>query len=136
MDGVPGTKVKDRMAQLETRKAELERLLENARDEPLRLHPGMAKVYRDEIAALREALAGEGRHGEAAKLLRSAIDRIELVPVEVAGKKTLAANLHGRLAGILAMATESAGELPEDSAPAEWRAMVAGAGFEPATFRL
>ena len=87
----------------------------------------MAKIYRDESAALREALAGEDRHGESAMLLRSAIERIELVPDELGGKKTLAANLHGHLAGIQAMAAEPAWELPEDSAPAERRAMLVGA---------
>ena len=58
-----------------------------------------------------------------AKLLRSAIEKIELVTV--AGKEVLSANLPGRLAGISSNSTKSAGKPPKGDPPAEWRAMVA-----------
>ncbi len=131
LDGVPAEAVRDKMAQLERRKGELESALANAKEEPLRLHPGLAKLYRAQIAALRETLAGEGRNGEAAELLRGAIERIEIVPG--AAGKALTANLYGHLAGILALVSERKDRV---SGVKEWRAMVAGAGFEPATFGL
>ena len=136
IDGVPGSQVKDKMGLLERRKVELESRLENAEEEKVALHPNMAQIYRDEIAGLREALADETRRSEAEALLRRAIDTIELVPVEIDGNMRLAANLHGHLAGILSMAAKTKAPLDESDAEVMCTKMVAGAGFEPATFRL
>ena len=49
VDGVPGSRVKDRMAELEARKAELEALLAEAKEEPV------LQLYRQQIARLVEA---------------------------------------------------------------------------------
>ncbi len=43
IDGAPGSRVKDKMGELEARKGELEALLEHAREEPVLLHPNMAE---------------------------------------------------------------------------------------------
>jgi hypothetical protein len=62
MDGVPGSRVKDKMADLESRKAETEARIKDATDNPALIHPNMANYYRDQIAALREAApAGPAR---------------------------------------------------------------------------
>ena len=64
------------------------------------------------------------------------IECIELTPIELEGKKTLAVRLIGRLAGILGLATEAEGPLEEGDPAVRVAKLVAGAGFEPATFRL
>lgn len=43
-------------------------------------------------------------------MLRRAIDYIELVPVEVGGRKRLSANLYGEVAEILSMAANLEGD--------------------------
>ena len=43
LDGVSGAQVKDKMAALEARKAELEDKLETAEEEPVLIHPEMGR---------------------------------------------------------------------------------------------
>ena len=99
-DGVPGGKVKDRMTELEARRIEIETKLSNADTPPPLMHPNMAGYYREQVSKLRDALDHPDNRTEAADILRTLIDRIELNPVLVEGKKTLAIDLHGHLAGI------------------------------------
>ena len=68
-------------------------------------HPNMADRYHEEVGRLIDAMNTEDQHQEAAELLRKLIDRIELQPV--AGDKRLVIDLHGDLAGILSIATQS-----------------------------
>ena len=105
LDGVPGSRVKDRMAELEARKAELEALLAEAVEEPVLLHPNMAEVYRAKVARLVDALNDEHDRTEAAEVLRGLIDRIVLTPKEEDGRQSLSIDLEGALAGVLALAT-------------------------------
>ena len=137
MDGVPGSQVKDKMAQLETRKAELQSQLDQAEEEmPVLIHPNMGGYYRDQVAGLREALTDENHRLDAVEIMRRLIDRIELMPIEHEGRKAVAVNLHGHLAGILSLAAKTEKSLDDSDFSVESVAMVAGAGFEPATFRL
>tara|TARA_R110002110_G_scaffold415701_1_gene653909 strand:+ start:1457 stop:3112 length:1656 start_codon:yes stop_codon:yes gene_type:complete len=141
MDGVSSHSVKDRIHNLELRKRHLEANLENASEEQVLLHPSMADVYRKKVVNLRETLSVPDRQSKAAELLRSAIDYIELYPVEENGKARLNANLHGDLAGILSLAMNGSAQkkrTPPDlsDVPEMCTKLVAGAGFEPATFRL
>ena len=53
---------------------------------------------------------------EAADILRTLIDRIELKPVLVEGQKMLAIDLYGHLAGILSLANKAKGGIGEDVA--------------------
>jgi len=62
----------------------------------------MARIYCERVANLREALAQEDCKAEAAEIMRTLIDTIELTPVCRDGKETLSITLHGHLAGILA----------------------------------
>ena len=105
LDGVPGSRVKDRMAGLEARKAELEAVLAEAVEEPVLLHPNMAEVYRAKVARLVDALNDEHDRTEAAEVLRGLIDRIVLTPKEEDGRQSLSIDLEGALAGVLALAT-------------------------------
>jgi site-specific DNA recombinase len=132
-DGVPAAEVKDDLARIAARREELEELLTGTKEEPVLLHPNMAGYYREKVAALSEALTAEENRAEAADLLRSLVDRIELTP-NADGK--LEIDLFGDLAGILALATNAKGPLDESGPEIQQVKMVAGAGFEPATFRL
>src|SRR5450432_1956449 len=99
MDGVPASRVKDKMSDLENRKAELEARLKDGEDSAVLIHPQMGGYYRDQVARLREALSGDESAG-AMDLMRKLIDRIVLTPVEEeGGRKSLSIDLHGHLAG-------------------------------------
>ena len=136
MDGVPGVQLKDRIAALEERKAVLEAALDGAEDAPVLVHPNMGAHYRAQVSRLREALTDESRRAEVAELIRGLVDRIVLTPVEHNGRKTLAVDLLGHIAGILAMATQTKKPPQRGGVSEESIKLVAGAGFEPATFRL
>ncbi len=136
IDGVPGAQVKDRIAALERRKTILTRELSDSKPVPVSLHPNMAELYSQAVGELREALLCEDKRDQAAAIVRELIECIELTPIELEGKKTLAVRLIGRLAGILGLATEAEGPLEEGDPAVRVAKLVAGAGFEPATFRL
>jgi site-specific DNA recombinase len=59
-DGVPGASIRDEMASLEARKADLQARLA-APEMPQLLHPAMADVYREKVTSLCEALEHEDR---------------------------------------------------------------------------
>jgi site-specific DNA recombinase len=89
----------------------------------------MAAFYRAQVAPLAQAVAREENRAEAADLLRSLLDRIKLTP-----------NDQGRLeidlAGILTLAANRDRPLEASDPYVQQVKVVAGAGFEPATFRL
>jgi hypothetical protein len=87
----------------------------------------MGEVYRQEIAALAEALNDEAHGGEAAALVRKLIDRIVLTPVEHEGRKTFSVDLYGHLAGILSVATKARKPVGASGFDAESVKLVAGA---------
>ena len=126
MDGVPASRVKDKMTDLESRKADLEARLKDGEDSPVLIHPNMAGYYRDQVTQFREALSGNGQ-AEATGLIRKLVDRIVLTPVEdEKGRKTLSIDLHGHLAGILSLATKAKKPLGESGFPVESIKLVAG----------
>lgn len=53
------------------------------------MHPDMASSYRERVANLRDALAREDCQAEAAEIMRTLIDKIELTSVCRDGKDTL-----------------------------------------------
>ena len=116
---------------LEARKLTLDTAIAGTPPPQPRLHPNLAELYRQKVAALREALNGDdGRH-EAAEILRSLIDEVRLLPDE--GK--LAILLRGHLAEILSLGNQSKNPRRNDAAGVQ-ATLVAGIGFEPMTFRL
>ena len=132
-DGVPASRVKGRMIELEARRAEIEARLAEGGHEPVRLHPNMAAYYREQVMNLRAALADHDRGAQAAALIRKLIDRSVLTPVDHDGRKTLSVDLHGHLAGIMAMARNAKEPLAARGAGAsgtlaESVKLVAGAG--------
>jgi site-specific DNA recombinase len=122
--------MKDELVALETRKAQLVELAHDRAEEPFLLHPGLADVYRKKVEKLTEALNKEELRPEATEALRSMIQEIRLIPRD----GELEIELVGEIAGILAMGQEKRPR-PGGSG-ARQVTLVAGAGFEPAAFRL
>ncbi len=132
-DGIPASEVKDDLARIATRRAELEAIISGAKDERVLLHPNMALHYRRQVTHLAAILRSDENRTEAADLLRSLIDRIELIP-NADGKLDI--DLYGDLAGILGLAANKNGPLDESDPSLRQVKVVAGIGFEPMTFRL
>ena len=75
--------MKARMQGLERRREALEADLATATEPKPRLHPGLAEVYRQKVAALQDALAAEDGY-EARAAIRALVEAIVLVPEETA----------------------------------------------------
>lgn len=137
LEGFPPAKLKDKAEKLEARKAELAEKLANADEPPPLLHPNMAALYAQRIGQLYENLQDVDGRGRAAETFRSLVDQITLMP----DNGELAIVLRGDLGAILRFAAGK--KNPDFLAEAEALdnllspgSLVAGAGFEPATFRL
>jgi site-specific DNA recombinase len=97
----------------------------------MQIHPNAAEAYRRKIANLKAALADMGpeRQTNAMDILRELVERI--VIRHGAAYAPLDIEVRGRFAGLLAAKDPAAA-----SATGSREVVVAGAGFEPATFRL
>ena len=148
LDGSPSSRLKERMAMLEDEKASLERELATLDDEgPLLLHSGMTGIYKEKVARLADALRTDREDLEAFNTVRALLDTVILHPTEagfdIDVQGDLATILHLSAAGArgdgrtaLKTTKPSQFSLEGCGALAEQVKMVAGAGFEPATFRL
>ncbi len=88
----------------------------------------MGRMYRDRVIQAREGLRHEDRRAEAVTALRAMVEKIVLTP----NNGVLEIELEGALAGMLAAASPKA----EAEDLQRTVKLVAGAGFEPATFGL
>ena len=136
-DGVPARTVKDEMIALEAREDELNALLANRPAAEPALHPNLAHIYREKVAALHEALADPATKDEAFSIIRTLIDEVRLVPEN----GELRVEIRGALAGILSLSATNAktarvGTDGSVSVLLSQIKMVAGARFERAAFRL
>ena len=131
MDGVPASEVKDELNANATRREELKAKLAAADAPPPLLHPEMAELYRQRVSALAQALEHPETRTQASEALRGLIDAIVLTP----DQGELRIELKGNLAAMLGAAT-NAKRSPETGDLSLQVQMVAGAGFEPATFGL
>ncbi len=116
---------------LDARRKELQAQLETADEPPPLLHPEMADLYRQKVTTLAQALERSETRTEAREALRGLIDAITLTP----DQGELRIELKGNLAAMLSAAT-NAKRSPETGDLSLQVVMVAGAGFEPATFGL
>ncbi len=93
----------------------------------VRLHPNLAGMYRQKVAALEQALADPEIKAEAAEVVRSQIEQITLTPCEDGG---LAVALYGDLARILQLCESGASKnkRPRTNVPGRGLSVVAGAG--------
>ena len=145
LQGGAAAQINKKMVALEKQKEELEAKLGQAKDPPPNLHPEMASFYRKQIDELYASLSDEteATRMKAVEAIRSLIGEIVLQPEG----ETLAIEVKGDLAGILSIAAgrKIAPKFPKpgrksEEAPVEeiisQVEMVAGAGFEPAAFRL
>jgi site-specific DNA recombinase len=103
VDGVKGSELKDRMAQLQERKDALLRQIETAHEPPPLLHPSMADLYRSKVEELASALQREDTRLQASEMLRGLIDSIVLIPDE----GQLRIELRGNLAAMLTAAQQT-----------------------------
>ncbi len=132
--------MKGEMDALEARKAELTEQLADIPEDTPDLLPSASAIYARKVAALTAALAKPDERPQAAEALRMLIDKIVLTPGPERGE--IYATLHGELRTILEWTERQAvGKAGKMTKPAVGTAglsvsMVAGAGFEPATFRL
>jgi hypothetical protein len=126
----------DRLADLERQQELLRARLSDAPSSIVRLHPRLAEIYADKVKHLETALNDPAIREEAADVLRSLIDRIELHPRP--DGKGVDARLYGDLAEILAFCDESnrKEKLPKTRASRSQLSVVAGRRFEPLTFRF
>ncbi|WP_423208842.1 recombinase family protein [Paracoccus yeei] len=138
-DGMYHPSMKAKMAALESRKAELATFLADTPEPPaLRLHPRLSHLYREKIANLSKVLQGPGMKREATQILRSLITEIRMLP-EASAPGGHEIELVGELAGILALSEADMTKPPRlarAGKSVESDSVVAGAGFEPAAFRL
>lgn len=139
-DGMYHPSMKQKMTGLEARKAELTTLLSDAPADTPDLLPSAAPIYANKVAALADALNQPDARPEATEALRMLIDKIVLTPGPERGE--VFATLHGELGTILDWTDRQAlGKTIKTTKPAAGAtgllvSMVAGAGFEPTTFRL
>ncbi len=102
------------------------------------LHPGLARLYKEKVANLVAALNADGTREEAAGIIRGLIERIILHP-DSAAPNGHRIELYGELGTILQLgATQSStnGNAHLSGGRMRQVTVVAGAGFEPAAFRL
>ena len=152
-NGFAGPDLKAEWDALQERKTALEAKLDSADEPPPLLHPGMAELYRQKVTDLALALEHPDTRTEAADAIRGLIDAIVLTPAagaleahvvrrgrraqaETGGEASgLQIELRGNLAAMLG-AAQNAKRSPETGDLTLQVVMVAGAGFEPATFGL
>src|SRR3954467_8590007 len=131
IEGVPPSEVKDELTANAAKREALRARVAAADAPPPRLHPEMAGLYRQKVTALAEALKHPETRTEASEALRGLIDAIVMTPADGA----LRIELKGNLAAMLG-ATVQSKRSPETGDLSLQVSMVAGAGFEPATFGL
>ena len=125
----------DRLSELESQQEQL-RLRLSETPTSVRLHPRLADIYANKVRELERSLNDPAIRGEAAEVLRSLVDRIELNPRKEG--EGVDATLHGDLAEILSFCAQPdrKDQPPKAKASGGPLSVVAGRGFEPLTFRL
>jgi site-specific DNA recombinase len=132
-DGEPAARLTDKLKELERGRLELESELMTTAAPAPRLHPNVAEVYRRKVAELHSALREEDA-GPAREVVRGLVEAIVLTPEN--GR--LRVEVRGELAAILRLSGCANAKAPAGGPEllVEQIKMVAGAGFEPAAFRL
>ena len=139
-DGLYQPSMKVRMAELETRKAELIALLTAGPATVPDLLPSVAELYRRKVERLAQTLNQIEDRTEAAAAIRTLVEKITLKPGPKRG--VIDATLHGDLATILEwIERQGIGGSTKTNTPGAERSgvsvsVVAGARFELTTFRL
>ena len=130
--GIPGEMVKDEMLALKERRSAITEKIKATPAPTPRLHPNLSLIYKNKVANLIDALNNDDTITEANEAIRQLIETIRLVPFN--GR--LKIELFGELAALLNLGMAPKNEHPLDNSKGVQVTVVAGAGFEPATFRL
>jgi site-specific DNA recombinase len=120
---------------LEADKHRLEGTLAQPAPSPVRLHPNLAEVYRKQVSALAESLSDPLIRDEAIAILRNLVARVDFRE----DGDSWHLDLYGDITTLIALGMGGQGKAPQPGIPAgalSSAKVVAGAGFEPATFRL
>ena len=125
----------DRLHKFEARHEELQQRLAAVPPKIPDIHPNIAGIYARKVARLAEALEKPDERDAAASAIRGLIERIVLTPGADGG------DLHITLQGDFGAILEWTGnghkkEVTDTPGSGMSVSVVAGAGFEPITFRL
>ena len=131
-NGADAKAFNDKIKDLEVAQQVLASQLRDAPTSQPLLHPSLAKIYRDKVERLTNAFRDPNQGREIFEIVRGLIREVRLIPFE----GVLAIELSGDLAGILAVCESGAKPTVAAVSRALQIKMVAGAGFEPTTFRL
>jgi site-specific DNA recombinase len=136
-DGLRAPGLQQKLDELEARKMELATELTTTPAPAPRLHPNLSEIYRRKVSELEQALRLPGDGTAALEAARSLIERIVLH--ETAGGKGLEIELIGEIAAMVSLSLGKV-QTPRSTSDLDlfFRSVkvVAGAGFEPAAFRL
>ena len=132
-DGAGSRALLTRLQQLEAREDELTARLAEIPPALPDLHPNIAGIYAAKVARLAEALEHPDERDEAAEAIRGLIEKITLTPGPKRGQ--IDAVLYGDLGRILDWTARNT-NTPGAELSGVSVSVVAGAGFEPTTFRL
>ena len=132
-----GVSVQTKLEALEMRQGEVAKELAGLLNEPVRLHPNLATMYRRKVAALQNLLENDATRTEAVEIIRQLVDRVIFRPAAAAG---LEVELVGDIARMVHLVQNSNENGPFSGAVLDEFTgsvkVVAGVGFEPTTFRL
>ncbi|MDT1064796.1 hypothetical protein RM190_23300 [Paracoccus sp. CPCC 101403] len=144
--GTPADRIRDRMAKLEARQKQLEAEVPGAAKggpPPTLLHPRIAETYHVQVSKVIEALQDADHEGDAKDTIRALIEQITVTPEPGSGKRPLPRiDLRGPRCGDSVLEPECGLVSGQQNASCAQEVvesvgdLVAGAGFEPATFRL
>ena len=134
-DGDPGS-VRATLTDLEGHKRDLQRRLdERTIEAAITFHPNIPDLYRRKVNELQSLLENDASRVQATEIVRGLIERIEIHAGVRRGHPEVV--LVGALASILGYASGGQAKTAVSFGDGGCRVlMVAGAGFEPATFRL
>ena len=130
----PMESIRNTLEELEVQKRALTRELSlQTEDGKIVLHPNIGELYVRKIGDLKSLLQNDTTKHQATEIIRSLIEKIVVSPTAQRGKSDVV--LHGALASILSYANDTTQRGAVSSGVGRVL-LVAGAGFEPATFRL
>ncbi len=132
LDGADATAINAKLKVLEAEQAQLKSELALSGDEQPLLHPNLASIYRARVEVLSDLIRSDTDR-EAIELLRSIIEEVRISPND-GGEYRL--EVRGELGGILALSQGAKNSAETAAERALQIKVVAGAGFEPTTFRL
>ncbi|WP_245820741.1 recombinase family protein [Flavimaricola marinus] len=134
-EGLRTKGLQDKLEVMEQRVAELDVLLAAPAPTPVRLHPNLAEMYRRKVRTLSATLDDPEIRPQALEIIRSLIERVTVRHAEDGVVLTLDGALTA-MNGLAQNAKSPSGEGPFAGIDVGSAKVVAGAGFEPATFRL